>query len=49
LPKLTNRTDRLRAQGIWPPMVGGDEETERKIKEFIRLINEERRNLGLSN
>jgi len=44
LPKLTNREDRIRAQGISPPE---GESTGEKLKEFHRLINEERRNLGL--
>jgi len=44
LPKLTNREDRIRAQGISPPEGEG---TGEKLKEFHRLINEERRNLGL--
>lgn len=47
LPKLTNREDRLEAQRIWPSLVGGDIETARKIKNFIKLINEEKRYLGL--
>jgi hypothetical protein len=45
LPKLTNREDRLRAMN--PGLVGGEGALE-KQKEFIRLLNEERRNLGLS-
>jgi hypothetical protein len=44
LPKLTNREDRLKA---YPGAVVGKNSLE-KQKEFIRLINEERRNLGLS-
>lgn len=44
LPKLTNREDRIRAQGISPPEGQG---TGEKLVEFHRLINEERRNLGL--
>ena len=48
LPKLINKEDRLRAQRIWPSLVGGDKESKQKIKEFVRLINDERKNLGLS-
>ena len=44
LPKLTNREDRIRAQGISSPEGEG---TVEKLKEFHRLINEESRNLGL--
>jgi hypothetical protein len=44
LPKLTNREDRLRAI---PGAIAGKNSLE-KQKEFIRLINEEGRNLGLS-
>ena len=44
LPKLTNREDRLRA--LPGPIVG--EMPFEKEKEFIRLINEESKNLGLS-
>lgn len=47
LPKLINRGDRLETQRIWPPLVGGDIETKRKMKNFIRLLNEERRHLGI--
>ena len=44
LPKLTKREDRIRAQGISPPEGEG---TDEKLREFHRLINDERRNLGL--
>jgi hypothetical protein len=44
LPKLTNREDRLK---LLPGAVEGKNSLE-KQKEFIRLINEERRSLGLS-
>jgi hypothetical protein len=44
LPKLTNREDRLRSK---PGAIEG-KNALKKQKEFIRLINEERRNLGLS-
>ena len=44
LPKLTEREDRLRAQSI--SLAGGESALE-KQRELIRLINEERRNLGL--
>ena len=47
LPKLTRREDRLRAVGISPSLMNGDEEMLKKIKEFIRLKNEERNYLGL--
>lgn len=47
LPKLTARTDRLKAQEISIPLVEGDEVTLKKIKNFIRLKNEERKHLGL--
>ena len=44
LPKLTRREDRWRAEGIGSSFI-----TEtKKIKNFLRLINEERRFLGLS-
>ena len=44
LPKLTNREDRLQAQSISLP--GGEGALE-KMGELIRLINEERKSLGL--
>lgn len=44
LPKLTNREDRLRSQSI--SLAGGEGALE-KQRELIRLINEERRSLGL--
>lgn len=44
LSKLTDREDRLRAM---PGIIAGRNSLE-KQKEFIRLINEEGRNLGLS-
>lgn len=44
LPKLTKREDRVRAQNVSIP--GGPGALE-KMKELIRLINEERKNLGL--
>ena len=44
LPKLTKREERLRAL---PGAIEGEGALE-KQKEFIRLINEERKNLGLS-
>ncbi len=47
LPKLTKREDRLRAQRISPSLMDGDREMLKKIKEFIRLKNEERKFLGL--
>ncbi len=47
LRKLTKREDRLRAQGIWPSLAGGDIETKKKMLNFIRLLNKERRNLGI--
>jgi len=45
LPKITKREDRIRAQEI--SIYGDKEMLEKKIKEFIRLINEERKYLGL--
>lgn len=48
LPKLTRREDRLKAQEIWPPLMRGDKESKRLIKQFIRLLNDERNDLGLS-
>ena len=47
LPRLTSREDRLRAIGISPPLMDGDTEMLKKIKEFIKLKNEERKYLGL--
>jgi hypothetical protein len=44
LPKLTKREDRIRAQSISLP---AGEHADEKCRELIRLINEERRNLGL--
>jgi hypothetical protein len=44
LPKLTDREDRIRAQSISIPAGEGALE---KLGELIRLINEERRSLGL--
>jgi len=43
LSKLTEREDRLKAQGIYPDVDAEDE----KIPNFIRLQKEERRYLGL--
>jgi hypothetical protein len=43
LPKLTNREDRLR---VMPSPVSGQGAWE-KQNEFIKMINEERKNLGL--
>lgn len=47
LPRLTNREDRIKAQRISPSLMDGDTEMLKKIKEFIRLKNEERKYLGL--
>ena len=44
LPKLTSREDRIRAQSLQLPLGPGALE---KMKELIRLKNEERRSLGL--
>ena len=44
LPKLTDREDRIKAQSISIPAGEG---ALQKLGELIRLINEERRNLGL--
>jgi len=44
LPKLTKREDRIEAQSIQIPLGPGVLD---KMKELIRLKNEERRNLGL--
>jgi hypothetical protein len=46
LSKLTNREDRLRAQGVGPIYDGPS--FLKKQQEFIRLLNAERRSLGLS-
>jgi len=46
LSTLTNREDRLRAQGIGPVYDGPS--FLNKQQEFIKLLNAERRNLGLS-
>lgn len=49
VPKLTNREDRLMSQRIWPSLMDseGDKETLKRISNFIRLLNEEHRYLGL--
>jgi hypothetical protein len=52
LPKLTNREDRLRSQRISPLYPTSDGQTKekqflKKQLELLRLLNEERRNLGL--
>mgnify|MGYP000070013391 CR=1 FL=1 len=44
VPKLTSREDRIRAQSLQLPLGPGALE---KMKELIRLKNEERRSLGL--
>ena len=44
LPKLTNRKDRIEAQSIQEPAGEGVDE---KLRELHRLLNEERRNLGM--
>ena len=44
LPKLTNREDRIRAQSLQLPLGPGALD---KMKELIKLKNEERRSLGL--
>ena len=44
LPKLTKKEDRIMSQSIG--IMGGKGAVE-KQKEFIRLLNEEKRNLGL--
>jgi hypothetical protein len=53
LPKLTKREDRLDAQRVGPIYANSDDPKEEKIFlkkqiEFLRLLNEERRNLGLN-
>lgn len=48
LPKLTNREDRLRASSIWPGLAGGDLATAKKIENFVKLLDKEEKNLGLS-
>ena len=47
LPKLTSREDRLINQAIWPSLMDGNKELNKKIENFIRLKNEEKRYLGL--
>lgn len=51
LPKLTNREDRLYAQGMTRPdfflEMTADKQKARRIKNFLRLLNQERRFLGL--
>lgn len=50
LPKLTNREDRLRAQRIGSSFLTealADKHNARKIKNFLRLLNEEKKRLGL--
>ena len=46
LSRLTNREDRLRAQGVGPIYDGPS--FLKKQQDFIRLLNAERRSLGLS-
>lgn len=46
LPRLTKREDRLRATRVGPIFDGRD--ILKKQKEFIRLLSEERKNVGLS-
>jgi hypothetical protein len=51
LPKLTNRQDRWMAEGVRPEFmfeIVADKRKARKIKNFLRLLNEENRFLGLS-
>ncbi len=53
LPKLTKREDRWRNESVGPIYAGSDDPREereflKKQREFLRLLNEERRNLGLS-
>jgi hypothetical protein len=50
LPKLTNREDRLKAQRIGSAFLTetlADKQRARKIKNFLRLLNEEKKRLGL--
>lgn len=50
LPKITSREDRLRAQGIGSSFLTGtldDKQKAKKIKNFLRLLNEEKKRLGL--
>lgn len=47
LPRVTSREDRIKAQRISPPLLDGNKEMLKKIKEFIKLKNEERKYLGL--
>ncbi len=44
LPKLTKREDRIRAQALQEPAAEGVDE---KLRELHKLLNQERRNLGL--
>ncbi len=46
LPKLTTKEDRLKAQRISPD-TNGAKETDKKIINFLKLINEEKRYLGI--
>jgi hypothetical protein len=51
LPKLTKTQDRWRAEGVGSDFMTemlGDKQKARKMKNFLRLLNEERRFLGLS-
>ncbi len=48
LPRLTNREDRLRNSSIWPSLMESDKESLKKIKNLLKLLNEEDRSLGLS-
>ena len=50
LPELTKREDRLRAQGIGSSFLTAtlaDKQKATKIKNFLRLLNEEKKRLGL--
>ncbi len=51
IPKLTNREDRWKAEGIEIDPTGelfGNKQNAKKIRNFLRLLNQERRFLGLS-
>ncbi len=46
LPKLTNKEDRRIASSIWPSLAGGDLETAKKLKNFVKLLDQEEKSLG---
>jgi len=48
LPKLTKKEDRSKSSAIWPSLIESDKESLKKIKTFLKLLDEENRSLGFS-